>query len=425
MKVMWLSHPPKKLVKELGFPGMATGGWVDGLAEKLTSYYYDECELIFVFLNRYNDKEFRGKIDLGGGEFEYIGIPVNPANQSIESRFSELFAEIKPDILHVFGTENPNYFKIVKTFNNPDRTITALQGLAEIYGRHIPDGIPERVVRGKTLRDIIRGDSILKWQRNFYKAGKIERQAVEYCKNFFGRTDFDHAFVKQINPDCNYFHCGEILRGEFYSSEKLWSYENCDKHSLFTSQAHYTLKGLHFLIEAMGILAKKYPDIKLHVGGHTIRVIPKNFKDYMCQCSYARYCWSLVKKYNLQDKITFTGVMDTNTMLQQFLKSHVYVCPSTMENSPNSLCEAKLLAMPCVASDVGGISNLMKHKEDGYMYPVNEPYMLAYYIDEIFEMKERAAELGQKARENILKLVDPKTNTDRTIEVYRQLIAGI
>ena len=48
--------------------------------------------------------------------------------------------------------------------------------------------------------------------------------------------------------------------------------------------------------------------------------------------------------------------------------------------------------------------------------------MLAYYIDEIFEMKEKAAELGQKARENILKIVDPKTNVDRTFEVYKQLV---
>jgi len=272
------------------------------------------------------------------------------------------------------------------------------------------------------LRDIIKNDSIYKQQTAFYKSGETERQIVKYCKNFFGRTDFDRAFVTQINPACNYFYCGEILREEFYSTEKLWSYEACEKHSIFSSQAHYPIKGLHFLLEAIGILAKKYPDIKLYVGGHTIRILPKSFKDYMLQSSYARYCWDIIKKYNLQDKIIFTGVMDTNTMLQQFLKANVFVCPSTMENSPNSLCEAKLLAMPCVASNAGGISNLMQHEEDGYLYPVNWPHMLAYYIDKIFEMKERAADLGQKARENILKLVDPKTNGDRTIEVYRQLM---
>lgn len=256
----------------------------------------------------------------------------------------------------------------------------------------------------------------------FIKAGETELKIIKYCKNFLGRTDFDRAVLTQINPDCNYFHCGEILREEFYSAEKLWNYDACEKHSLFTSQAHYPIKGLHFLLESMGILAKKYPDAKLYVGGRTIKILPKNFQEYMLQSSYARYCYGIIKKYNLQDKIIFTGMMDAASMIEKMLKVNVFVCPSALENSSNALCEAKILGMPCVASNVGGISNLIKHKEDGYLYPFNEPYMLAYYVDEIFQIKERAAELGQKARENILKLVDPKTNAARNLEVYKKLM---
>jgi len=363
-------------------------------------------------------KKFAEKLTWGG-VINYIGIPIN---KDLEKNFASIFSEINPDVLHVIGAEGQPSLDAVTAFNNPNRTIVSICGIRKLIARHFFDGIPEKIAHRRTLRDIVKNDSLMKYQKAFYDSAEVELKIVKYCKNFFGRTDFDRAFVTQINPDCNYFHCNEILRGEFYSSEKLWNYNACEKHSLLMSQAHYPLKGLHFLIEAMGILAEKYPDIKLSVGGYTIRIIPKDFKDYMMQSSYARYCWDMIKKYNLQDKITFTGPIDTNSMLEEFLKAHVFVSPSTMENESNSLSEAKILGVPCTASYVGGVTNRVKHKEDGYLYPFNEPYMLAYYVDEIFQMKERAAELGQKARENILKLVDPKTNAARNLEVYKKLM---
>ena len=67
-------------------------------------------------------------------------------------------------------------------------------------------------------------------------------------------------------------------------------------------------------------------------------------------------------------------------MKERFLKSNVFVSPSTIENSPNSLGEAMLLGIPCISSDVGGVKNLLKHEEEGYVYQTDAPYMLAYYV---------------------------------------------
>ena len=55
-------------------------------------------------------------------------------------------------------------------------------------------------------------------------------------------------------------------------------------------------------------------------------------------------------------------------MLDRYLKSSVFVCPSALENSPNSLGEAMLLGMPCVSAAVGGIPSIFTGGEDGLLY---------------------------------------------------------
>ena len=81
-----------------------------------------------------------------------------------------------------------------------------------------------------------------------------------------------------------------------------------------------------------------------------------------------------------------------------------------------------LLGVPCVAADVGGIANLLSPGE-GYVYQSTAPYMLAYYIMEVFRQEERAEELGRRARSHALRTHDPRQNLEALLTTYRQ-IAG-
>jgi len=81
-----------------------------------------------------------------------------------------------------------------------------------------------------------------------------------------------------------------------------------------------------------------------------------------------------------------------------------------------------ILGVPCVASSVGGVTDLLKDKEEGFVYQTDAPYMLAYYVCEIFSNDELALQFSKKSREHAIKTHDRENNTKRLIEVYREII---
>ena len=59
------------------------------------------------------------------------------------------------------------------------------------------------------------------------------------------------------------------------------------------------------------------------------------------------------------------------------LASDLYVSASHIENSPNSVAEAQLIGMPCIATGVGGTATYIEHNISGIIVPPGDPYALA------------------------------------------------
>jgi glycosyltransferase involved in cell wall biosynthesis len=151
------------------------------------------------------------------------------------------------------------------------------------------------------------------------------------------------------------------------------------------------------LLEAVVQLKEKYPDIVIAAAGYNPIQKPlpqKELKD----SSYIRYIKSLIKKYDLQDHIELLGELSEERMKEEYLKANVFVMPSTIENSPNSMAEAMMLGVPTVASDVGGVTDFAKHQEEAYIYPSSATYLLAHYIDKVFSDKADAEIIGNKGK---------------------------
>ncbi len=322
----------------------------------------------------------------------------------------------QPDVIHIWGTEYGHTLAMVNALEQRellDRAVISIQGLCSVYAGHYAEGVPEKICRSYTLRDFLRQDNIRQQSEVFARRGKLEVEALKKCRHVIGRTDWDKACTYHIQPKAKYHKCCETLRQDFY--EGAWKYETCRKHRVFASSCVYPIKGFHYLLEAMGQILPDYPDATLAVPGKSF------LEGGLRQSSYQKYLAALAKKYGLEGHIEFLGSLSAEGMKEQYLKANAFVLPSTIENSPNSLGEAMLLGVPCVASHVGGVTTMMTHAEEGLIYQSTAPYMLAQYLRQIFEAGDRAEAMGRRAAAHAARTHDPEQNLQDLLAIYREL----
>lgn len=338
----------------------------------------------------------------------------------LEETFRQEIRSFAPDVIHSWGVEYDHALAMVNAAEAEgmlERTVASIQGLCGFIAEHYTDGLPEKVVNHSTFRDFVRKDNIRQQQEKFFLRGKLEARTIGKLRHVIGRTSWDHARAKEWNPEIQYHFCNETLRQNFY--EDVWNYETCRKHSVFASSCSYPVKGFHYLLEAMARVREVYPDAAITVTGESY--LGGNWKAQLRRGSYEAYLAKLTKKYHLENAVQFLGDLSAEAMKQAFLSANVFVLPSTMENSPNSLGEAMLLGVPAVAADVGGVRDLMADGREGRVYEPGHVDALAQHILDLFAMGDLAAELGRAAREHAFSTHDPKKNLRDLLAIYEKL----
>ncbi|MGC9023194.1 MAG: glycosyltransferase family 4 protein, partial [Dissulfurimicrobium sp.] len=266
--------------------------------------------------------------------------------------------------------------------------------------------------------DIIRLDPLWMGRRSFKKRALIEREILCRVRHIIGRTTWDYSNVKAINPDAKYYHCAEGLRDPFY--KHVWDISKVQRHSIFISQASYPFKGFHILLKAVSLLKRDYPDIQVFAAGYNIG--GNSFKERLKSPGYGLYIRRLINSFSLEENVEFTGVLDAEGVIDRLLKAHVFVIPSAIENSPNSLAEAMILGVPCIGAYSGGIPDMLEKGKCGLLYPYMEEAMLAEYIRCIFESDELALKFSQAGRDCALKRHDRRLIAEKIIMIYKDVI---
>lgn len=417
MNVLWLCNIMiPKIAQDLGEKECPTGGWLVGLADDLETNSNLQLNICFPLIN--TKYIIEGTI----GNINYIGFPqeiINPTqyNKKLEKYFEDIIKKVNPDIVHIFGTEYPHTLAMVnacEALNKIDKVVINIQGLCSKISEHYTSGLPSNIIKKYTCRDFIKQDNIYSQKKKFQKRGEYELLALKKVKHVIGRTDWDKACTLQINPSLTYHFCNETLRSAFY--QHSWDIKKCEKFSIFISQAGYPIKGFHYFLDALTIIIKKYPNIKVYVAGNDITK-----KDKLRISTYGLYLNQIIKQYNLNKYISFLGELNEEQMCQQYLKSHVFVSSSVIENSPNSVGEAMLLGVPTISSNVGGVGNIFKHQIDGFSYQYDAPYMLAYYISKIFDDDELAKKFSINSTSHAQKIHNRQENLRSLLDIYSKI----
>lgn len=424
MKILWVCNVPiPRIAADMNVNVLNICGWLTGFANSIEKIDGIELYIAFPQLGIKEIKEGAvGRIHYYAfSQPKLLGIlPVE--DQVHESKYMRehlrtIISKVSPDLLHVFGTEYPHSLVAAEEFNKPEKTVVNIQGLPSFYWMHFNDGIPYRELKRFTLSNIARGN-LLQQAERMKRRGMTEISTIKAVGHVIGRTDWDEACTKEINPKVQYHFCNESLRDSFYSGN--WEYQNCEKHSIFMSQAATPIKGLHFMLRAMPEILKNYPDAHLYIAGNDLTKTDSLYGRLKIS-SFAKYIKRLISEYNLEEKVTFTGSLTEQKMKERFLKSNVFVSPSTIENSPNSLGEAMLLGVPCISSDVGGVKNMLVHNLEGYIYQADAPYMIAYYVKKVFNDANCALIISKNAKSHAGKTHNRDENLKMLLKIYREL----
>lgn len=115
----------------------------------------------------------------------------------------------------------------------------------------------------------------------------------------------------------------------------------------------------------------------------------------------------------------FVDLLICNEDHREYLSSaDIYLLPSIKEGLPYVLLEAGLYGLPSVASDTGGVKEIIKNNQNGLLVETKDIYEMKEAILKLIKDRNLRYRLGEKAQENIINNFDLKEMINKTKQLY-------
>ncbi|HTM50339.1 MAG TPA: glycosyltransferase family 4 protein [Bryobacteraceae bacterium] len=411
MKVLWFTNDPLPAVHyHLGRTPSGSGTWMPCLLEELKRTPGVQVE---VAASSPGLRDAQYTID--GTDYFVLSQPrFQPFFWGTKRDLQKaacLVRERRPDVIHIHGTER--YYGLLAArglVSTP--CVISLQGLLGSCLQGFFGALsPRDVWRSDRLSEVATRRGLMWSYWDFQTAARREREILMGVKAFMGRTDWDRSQLYSVNPGARYFHAGEILRRDF--KNHAWDLLKCDRHTVIFTNAGEPRRGIEVLLDALKLLKRDFPDARLRLAGGIGN-----------RRGYHRFFRRTIEESGASGSVDFLGYMDGGEMAAELSRAHVFATASYVENSPNSLCEAMQVGLPCVASYTGGIPSLVQHGETGLMFPMGDAPLLADSIARIFRSDELAAHLGDNARIEATSRHAPPKVASQTLAAYNEVANG-
>ena len=409
MRVLWFSINPCGSIKR-GGSLQYFGGWIVSLEQELKKN--PSIQLSVSYITKGDDTSF-----------DFDGVSYYPIKKTrfdnlitrIKGKHSinivpkclEIINKVKPDIIHIHGTEHP-FPLLVGNTNIP--IVISMQSILAPYADKYFSGIPEHFA--------LKHDS-LKYKLFFlgsYAMYKLtcntaanELNAYKKLKYIIGRTDWDYCISRLIAPSSKYYKCDEILRDLFYSDK--WESPNNEILTLVTTMSDSLYKGLEVVYRTSELLKENNVRFNWYIIGQSQNT------------NYEKMVRKFTKVNPSDVNVMLLGRMNPQEMINIMKRSDIFVQVSHIENSPNSLCEAMILGMPIIASYAGGTNSLLHENIEGLLYQDGDCYSLAGKILYLSLNKDMAIDFGVKARCLALERHNKNKIVNQIINCYKDIIS--
>ncbi len=170
------------------------------------------------------------------------------------------------------------------------------------------------------------------------------------------------------------------------------------------------IKGFHILLQAFGEIVKVYPDSYLLVVGQ------------FAQESYKRDMLQQISDLGIKRHIVFTGYIPHREVMAWMREMDIFAFPSLHEGSPNALLEAMACELPIVASQVGGILDIVEDNRDCLLVASGDANMLSQKLQLLLEDTELRKRLGKTAKHKVENQFSPTQETAQWLDIYNRVL---
>lgn len=321
-----------------------------------------------------------------------------------KQKFQTIINDFHPDVIHVWGSES--YMGLV-SFISEVPVCLHIQGILNpCWNAFLPPFISWAEMGGRWWqlgKQLSLKIKKIGWNESCFR----ETAILRHINYYFGRTEWDYRITKIFNHDAQYFTVNEMLRAPFYHHEVQRCLPN--KLTIVSTISSPLYKGFDLLLKTAKLI-KEYYDIEFEwkvYGNVDPRIIEKRFG-----------------MHHEEVNIELLGVATADELKAAVLNATLYFHPSYIDNSPNSVCEAQMLGLPVVATNVGGVSSIVRDHVDGFLVPANDPYQSAFHIIELYTNCQMNVSMGLRGQERAMKRHDKKQIMDAIFKAYECILRG-
>lgn len=165
------------------------------------------------------------------------------------------------------------------------------------------------------------------------------------------------------------------------------------------------------LIDVLAIVAQSTPSAHLRIAGGL------GDTDYVQQVRHR------IAERGLTDAVTFLGPLPVPQLVEEYLRSSVFVLASGQENSPMVIGEAMAGGLPVVATDTGGVRSLVAEGETGHVVDVGAIEHFAERVTQLLQDEDARARYGEASRSTAEARFRTTQVADRVRSVYLEALA--
>ena len=336
-----------------------TQKWIDHFKQR-------ECEIHLVSFHF---------AEIQGVHLHHLAAPFKSFYLLHIPRMKLLLKKIKPDILHAHYASSYGFVGAALGFH---------PFVVSVWGSDIIEFPKRSLVHRKMLQySLSQADKITVTSRLLEEAA----EGLAPVKQKITRTPFG-VDLERFKPESKPGRKDQIILGLIKNLDRKY--------------------GIEYLLKGFALVEKSYKNIRLVIAGDG------PLKDQLRELAFQLGC---------QEKVEFLGRIPHSQVPTLLNEMDIFIMPSIHESFGVAALEASACGLPVIASDVGGIPEVVVHRKTGLLIPPGNPEALAEAVVYLIENPDLREKLGKDGREFVMETFDWQENAQRMENLYQELLS--